>query len=326
MDNYNRNYSIDFVRGIAIFSVIFLHNLPTFHVVSIAHIGQAVPLFLLITAYLSYLSFEKGKTVEAYYAPKAIKKMLKRIVLPFLIVTIIQYFLLAFLNREMPINTVISNGGIGPGSYYPWLYLQTWLFLPLIIFITKYKSIGFSSAIILLICIFLEWLSCYTNIDPLLYRLLFYRYLFVIYLGCLLKKENWEINKIIGGLAIISLLFSLVEVYSAIDFEPFFTSQWKGYHWITSFYPLFLFLLGCKVYSKIEKTKIAAFFVKLGNYTYEIFLCQMFVYSIFSKDYLSFIDNYYLEFLIYIAATTVLSRLPILLYKQFKAKLFKRTS
>ena len=52
MDKRERDYSIDFVKGVAILFVILLHNMPNESIYSIAYIGQAVPLFLLVSSYL----------------------------------------------------------------------------------------------------------------------------------------------------------------------------------------------------------------------------------------------------------------------------------
>lgn len=50
MDRRERDYSIDFVKGVAILFVILLHNMPNESIYSIAYIGQAVPLFLLVSS------------------------------------------------------------------------------------------------------------------------------------------------------------------------------------------------------------------------------------------------------------------------------------
>ena len=42
MDKRERDYSIDFVKGVAILFVILLHNMPNESIYSIAYIGQAV--------------------------------------------------------------------------------------------------------------------------------------------------------------------------------------------------------------------------------------------------------------------------------------------
>ena len=57
MDRRERDYSIDFVKGVAILFVILLHNMPNDSIYSIVYIGQAVPLFVLVSSYLTYSLF-----------------------------------------------------------------------------------------------------------------------------------------------------------------------------------------------------------------------------------------------------------------------------
>lgn len=319
------DYSIDFIKGIAALSVILLHNMPNKHIVSIAWIGQAVPLFLLITSYLTYSSFERGKTISQYFSIGSFKALFKRVMLPFFVVTVIQLLIFIFVLKDYSIcNELFSKAGIGKGSYYPWLHLQAWFFLPFIILLLDKVSIKKSLTIIIVTCIILEFLSCYFNINDNIYRLLFYRYLLVIYLGCLAKKLSMKINITLIVLAAISLFFSLLETYTQIDFKPFFIDQWKGYHWITSFYPLFVFILLRNIYNKASNLSISHFFVRMGKYSYEIFLCQMFVYSFIQYDSFDFIAGATIGRLIFIVSTIFLSIAPIFLYKELiKPKLFK---
>ena len=88
MDRRERDYSIDFVKGVAILFVILLHNMPNESIYSIAYIGQAVPLFLLVSSYLTYGGFQR-KGFNGYFSARNVKKMLDRVSLPF--------FLLIFL-------------------------------------------------------------------------------------------------------------------------------------------------------------------------------------------------------------------------------------
>ena len=129
------DYSLDFIKGIAILSVIFLHNLPNYYILSTAWIGQAVPLFILVTSYLTYSSFERGKTSQSYFSIQGVKKMFWRIFFPFFLLIMIQIVLYAlFIPAFNPLN-IIKAGGIGKGSYYPWIYLQFWIMFPFIVFV-----------------------------------------------------------------------------------------------------------------------------------------------------------------------------------------------
>ena len=82
MDRRERDYSIDFVKGVAILFVILLHNMPNESIYSIAYIGQAVPLFLLVSSYLTYGGFQR-KGFNGYFSARNVKKMLDRVSLPF---------------------------------------------------------------------------------------------------------------------------------------------------------------------------------------------------------------------------------------------------
>ncbi|KAA6318648.1 hypothetical protein EZS27_031368 [termite gut metagenome] len=324
MEIMQRDYSIDFIKGIAILSVIFLHNTPHHYLFSIAWIGQAVPLFLLVTAYLTYVGFEK-KSVDVYFSKKSVKKMANRIFLPFMIVTLIQCMIYFSFKSNIAIKSIIASGGIGPGSYYPWLYLQCWIMLPFIIKIVDSISIRKSFILFLVICILLEFMSCSINISGFLYRLLFYRYLFLLYLGCLIKKLYLKIDMKLTILAAISLIFMMIVEYEHLNLEPFFINQWAVYHWVTEFYPLLIFLFLVQLYRKMQDTIITKFFIILGTYSYEIFLCQMFVFSMISKKRLAFIGNVYMELILYILLTTILSIVPILVYKLYlRKKIFPR--
>lgn len=78
MDKRERDYSIDFVKGVAILFVILLHNMPNESIYSIAYIGQAVPLFLLVSSYLTYGGFQR-KGFNGYFSARNVKKMLDRV-------------------------------------------------------------------------------------------------------------------------------------------------------------------------------------------------------------------------------------------------------
>ena len=67
MDKRERDYSIDFVKGVAILFVILLHNMPNESIYSIAYIGQAGPLFLLVSSYLTYGGFQR-KGFNGYFS------------------------------------------------------------------------------------------------------------------------------------------------------------------------------------------------------------------------------------------------------------------
>ena len=134
MDKRERDYSIDFVKGVAILFVILLHNMPNESIYSIAYIGQAVPLFLLVSSYLTYGGFQR-KGFNGYFSARNVKKMLDRVFLPFFLLIFSQCAIFYLLKGGVDWQRLYMQGGFGPGSYYPWIYLQCWLILPFVIFL-----------------------------------------------------------------------------------------------------------------------------------------------------------------------------------------------
>lgn len=312
-----RDLSIDFIKGIAALFVVLLHNMPNKEIVSIAYLGQAVPLFILVSAYLTYGSFRNKEKSALYFSARSIGKMLNRVFKPFLVVTLIQCLLYYLIKGRVNWTDLYTQGGFGSGCYYPWIYLQCWLILPLVIFITDRTSTLKSASFFIAICILSEVASAVCQINDNAYRLLFYRYLFLLYLGCLIGKRVIKLNKTICILAFGSLILSLLEIYTNIHFSPFWVDAWQGYHWSSYFYSVFVFLLLIRIYECIQSTSIASFFVKLGNYSYEIFLTQMFVYSMIGIKRFDFIGNIHLTHIAYILCTTTLSILPVYVYKVY---------
>ena len=117
----------------------------------------------------------------------------------------------------MNFHEIILAGGIGPGAYYPWLYFQAWFCLPLIVYLTDKLSPVKSFLLFLFICIILQLVSCLTDINTYFYRLAFYRYLFLLYLGCYIQKYKTGLSLKIYILATVSAIFILFCNYSGID-------------------------------------------------------------------------------------------------------------
>ena len=112
---------IDGAKGIAIISVILLHSLPCLKEIGwIWHLGQAVPVFLFISAYLTSIHFV---TIPAYFTRDRFLGIIKKIFIPYFVVLLIQIVCLYLCDSPPTSKTIIKGGGLGPGSYYPWVYL-----------------------------------------------------------------------------------------------------------------------------------------------------------------------------------------------------------
>ena len=310
-----RNERLDFMKGIAILFVILNHNIPLSILYSYKyfyHIGQAVPIFMMVSGYLVYAKYSSQDLLENYHH---FNKVFKRIMLPFAIVTMIQISIQIVLGI-FNLKTLIVAGGIGPGSYYPWVFLQCTIFLPIIVFvINKFSKTYISALIIIGISIGLNILCSVLHLPEAIYRLLAIRYIFYLYLGCLWRKEGIRFNGKTVFLVILSVIFIELEKYKQVNFSPLFFNSWQGYNWLGAFYTLAVICFIDKLYQFIKIDQIKTFISRLGKSSYEIFLTQMFIFSFLSPNLLSFIPSQFIRYMIYILLTTLMSVIPVYSWK-----------
>ena len=110
------------------------------------------------------------------------------------------------------------------------------------------------------------------------YRLLVFRYILVIAVGCYMANTNCAINKKISIVSyIIGAIFILGESY--IGYKPKIITYWAGTSFIACLYviPLVMFLI-----KKIENVKVGLLEI-LGKASYNIFLIQMIWYTFGSE-------------------------------------------
>ena len=239
------------------------------------HIGQAVPVFLFITAYLISLRF---KSLQIYFRWERLVKMLKRVFVPFVFVLLIQIVCLALANNAPSLKTIVKSGGIGPGSYYMWLYLQAWVIIPFIVLLVRKVPIWASALVMLIFSVATEYafvpIQGIEHIEDI-YRLLPVRYLMVLYLGCIWPILKNKQRYILYGLVGVSALLIFNDVYLIGNqyvansiWGGLVSSYWKGYHWYTACYVVLPIAL-------LEKIKYKEIWLQAGKYSWYIFLLQM---------------------------------------------------
>lgn len=212
---------IDGAKGVAIISVFLLHSLPCLREVGwILHIGQAVPIFLFIS---SYLAFVRYVSFKQYYTISRIRAMLCRVFIPFAIVLSAQIVIQHISGNCWSWKSILASGGIGPGSYYVWLFLQVWCLLPLIIELVNRTPVWFSLIVMLTISAVSEYLFVplisFKHIENI-YRLIPVRYLMVLYAGCMWPQVKGKIKSLFIILAIVSGILMLLNVY-CVDCQLF---------------------------------------------------------------------------------------------------------
>jgi peptidoglycan/LPS O-acetylase OafA/YrhL len=275
--NYDPKF--DFLKGIAIFFVLLEHSILREDldlINSWFYIGQAVPLFLLIQAYHSTRKLE-NISFRNYYSIKSLKKVFNRVILPFIVLQGI-IILILYFTGQLNIKNLYFRGGYGPGSYYPFIYAQAWIILPLLVFILNKMKLQFSVIFIIIISILSELI--YIIWDPQLvpYRLYVGRYIFLLFLGCIWRKI--DIPGFIYPLSIISIILVSLEFHNIFSDSIFvYETIWKGFHWWAYFYSLAFLSTLLYIYKQIQSLHAMPFINKLGKASYEIFLVQMFIFG-----------------------------------------------
>lgn len=293
---------IDFIKAYAILCVLFGH---TFGIALdfIAYgvwAGMQVPLFILIQTFHSY----KKDNVSF-----SIGKVFKRVLLPFFLIESLTFLIALIGGRDckLLISSMLIGGGYGPGSYYPWIYLQIALLLPLFYWMLNKVNRTTALIVFLVICESFEILFSLVGIPNWIYRLFAVRYIFLIYLGWIWVKDGVKINVITILLSIISLIAIIYfEYYKywCIDDSPWFVhAGFAFHHWPCYFFVANAFIaLLYKLWRKVNvNSKIVKAIKILAASSYEIFLLQMsLIYLTPKKLLVAFVGNKIASYVLFV--------------------------
>lgn len=325
---FNRNGydpSIDYIKGLCILFVVWTHCFvrEELSMILFPFWGDtAVPIFLIIQVFHCY------KKEQISHLP-SISKLWKRILMPYLILLVVTFFLDYFIYFNE------TNGTFdlrfywdkrGPGSYYIFIYLQFAFILPVIE--PLFRRFSQKSLLILFIIAsqVVEFICSVTDFPDNIYRLTFFRYIFLIFLGYVLAKKGLTINIRMVPIIIISMVFLYLFSYTKTDLRPVFCTNldfWPLCHWICYFYIAYLMIWLLKQsYLILNKlafvNNLVIIIQKMGKYSYEIYLFQIFYYSIISifvTKATAIIETHSAERVIYIFISTIMCTLPVIIYK-----------
>lgn len=293
---YGREPFIDFLKGLSILGVIWLHCMPLQNqMLGPLWCKMSVSFFVLIQVFNTF-------RYHNVTFPN-IRKLWRRIVLPMLVFTCI----LGFIQYEWGIVRhanglwgMLKSGGYGPGCYYPWLYLQFAFLLPLVGYLYSHYPRRVGGAI-LIISIFMEIVCSYLQMPEWLWRILFFRYTLLVMLGYDIISNGIRLTPGLFILSLLSILFILIAHYGDISIEPLLIHNgWKVEHWPAYFYPAYLLLWIIRsVYDKIPES-IKKMISEIGKASYEIFLCQMLFFSLLAPSRLELFSNKILNLAIYL--------------------------
>ena len=209
---------IDGAKGVAILCVILEHCLPDLDATySLMHIQQAIPVFVFLTAYLITLKFS---SINEYFNVSHIKKIITKMVPPFMLVTICEFIVyLIHTGHVYSIKQVLLSGGcLGPGSYYLCMYMMLWIIIPFIAWTVKKLPLWASFSVMLIVSILCEYAVTLCETIPYieqLYRLTPIRYIMVVWLGCAAHSFNIKANRVVMIMATMSGIALLYTCYFA---------------------------------------------------------------------------------------------------------------
>ena len=310
---------LDYLKAFAIICVLIGH---TFHFLNLMGysfwIGMQVPLFVLIQA---FHVLKKPSTKLDF------KKIFLRILLPYFIILlgiVLVYLFFGKMDNRLIVKGLIG-GGYGPGSYYPWIYLQLAVILYLIRPVFDKEDLIKQAVLWLVVCEGIEILESLLNVPEPIHRLLAVRYLFLIYLAWIWVKKGIVINKSTLLLSVLSLLSIVYFEYCNFNNEPlFFDTAWKYHRWPCYFYvsTLLCYLL-YTIYKYVSQVRLIDRIVQfLAKCSYEIFLVQMAVIPILPK--LSFINNKYIALSLWISIVWAISLVGGYLFNTIYSNFLKR--
>lgn len=294
-----RDQFIDFLKGIAIIGIVWLHCMPLqSKMLAPLWCGMSVTLFLMVQVFHAY---HKGASKAAL---PNMRKLTMRIILPMLVVTgilaIIQWKFGIVLNAGGVMKN-LKSGGFGPGCYYPWVYLQFAVAIALFGRLQKFLKPTVWGGVTLVFSIVIDSLSAFVEMPEWLWRILFFRYTLLIWLGYDVLANGIRISPKLLLLAMISIAFILKMYYGNSDLSPWLIHNgWKVEHWPAYFYPAYLLLWIIRSLYEITPSMIRRLVSRFGMASYEIFLLQMFFFSIFKPAHVDLFQNEVFNFLLFL--------------------------
>ena len=235
---------IDYIKGICIIFVILTHSMYRYELrpILFPYWGDtAVPIFIIIQA---FHYFKKGLDIRM----PNLSKLWKNIILPFIITLTLMFLALYFLYYEKTDGIFSPNlywDKRGPGSYYIFIYLELAFIIPLFAPIIKKISKKWIFVFFIILSQLIEIVASITHCPDIIYRNLFIRYTFLIYIGYLIATKGLILNKLTLGSGCIGIISLYIFNYTDTDLEPFFYTSlynWKYCHWVYYLYIAYLFI------------------------------------------------------------------------------------
>ncbi len=291
-----RNKFVDVLKGILIILVIILHFSFTESEVQQYffpfHITLTVPCFMLLSGYVSALSFEKRRVdkLEHSYKSSVILEKVLRFTIPYTIAFIAEWIIFRVMGLYqvgirtygiLAITMDFLSGGKGPGSYYFPIMIQFIFVFPVLFFVIKKHQLKG-----VVYCFWAngiyEVLKTAYGMGETEYRLLVFRYLFVIAAGCYIAIGRLPAKKTVVIWSALCVLIGggFVFLFSYTSYMSKIITYWRESSFVVCLFIIPILSLGLK--------KVHWSFVPLevlGKASFNIFLVQMIYYNFAERIY-----------------------------------------
>lgn len=295
-----QNQSVNALKGIAILFVIITHfdnysDGTSLKLLFPFYISMAVPIFMALSGYVNTCSFlARGYSIRNYWSIKLLGKRIIRYTMPYLIYFIIERFIHYFQAGTGASLKILLfqfiKGGVGKGSYYYPVMIQFIFLFPLIYHVTKkWKWKGV--ALCFFINLAFEAAQTILGLGDEIYRLLFFRYIFVVSLGCIAGIEKMKPKAAWFGILFVGFLYILLIRY--LNVSPIVTKKWSGTSmWACMFAaPIVLFISVRNSF----KCKLLEY---IGKASYHIMYAQMFYYLLLAPFVYGLLSNTILQLIL----------------------------
>lgn len=294
----SRHEYLDWVKGIAIMSVVALHLSTMESLVAMAapwHIWQAVPLFLTAAGVTGALSYKKyagisgvhgraknREDLAAYY--RSMPNKVLALYVPYAWVVILYYMWSGdTLGIELFFKTMLM-GYLGPGGYFVPLIVQHLLFFPLILsFRARLGSDVKFLLFALAVNVTLEAVFSFADVQStrFFYRVFYFRYLFACSLGAVLADGN-PFGKTAFRLLVLMSAAYMAAVTWLSDVSMVPPHFWNLFliradDWFFQHYPAFFYTawIVFGVRDHWPRIPLKGTIMAFGRSSYDIFMFQM---------------------------------------------------
>jgi peptidoglycan/LPS O-acetylase OafA/YrhL len=294
-DSQQRHFTqVDLLKGFAIISVILMHTYNRELLLAIGapfYLFQAVPVFILLAAFNNAhsLSAMKEKTLARCYDPAILFRRLKRLLIPYGIIWILQLIIVFWILAAMidipvqnpnhffytGIDTLFNflTGSSGPGNYFVPLIVQLIFLVPLLYWLAL-RSPDMMLAGAFVADLVLEYLAVISGMPTWLYGTLVTPFLFMAALGVWLVFRDRVVTPWILAGGLLSAAYIAAVSYFNFQFW-FFRTDTSFHHVFAFFWTLLIVILGFQYLPSRPSGRIVGMVSELGKASWHIFLVQM---------------------------------------------------